>query len=249
MPRPSPLLMALISALASGCQPAEPPPPRLVPVQGKVTLDGKPLAGASIGFLPRPGSAGGSDVRPDGSYEVTTMGFKESRGEYTVQISYKMGTDGKPQSLGQQFSLVQPESMIGAKELLPKKYSDFGASELRATIPPEGALDLNFDIKGPLAEPPPISKKFLEAQDKARRRASPSRRRLRQPRPKTRPTKGKPRRTSPSPGRNPKPKMNPSPERLLTSKAARARHFRRREASRPAGPMPGRPLPRGAKPS
>jgi len=138
-----------------------------VPVRGKVTLDGKPLAGASIGFLPPTGSAGGSDVGPDGSYEITTMGFTGlPPGEYVVQISYKMGTDGKPQSLSQQFSLVQPESMIGAKELLPKKYSDFGASVLRATIPPEGALNLNFDIQGPLGEPPPIAEKFLKADDK-----------------------------------------------------------------------------------
>ncbi len=153
MLRPVPLLIALISALVSGCQTAEPRPPRLVPVKGKVTLDGKPLVGASIGFLPPTGSAGGSDVGPDGSYEITTMGFKGlPAGEYTAQISYKMGTDGKPQSLGQQFSL-------------PKKYSDFGASELRATIPPEGAPDLNFDVKGPLAEPPPIAKQFLKADD------------------------------------------------------------------------------------
>jgi len=159
--------MALISALTLGCQSGEPPPPRLVPVEGKVTLDGKPLEGASIGFLPPTGSAGGSDVGPDGSYKITTMGFEGlPAGEYTVQISYKMGTDGKPQSLGQQFSLVQPDSMIGAKELLPKKYSDFGASELRATIPPEGATNLNFDIKGPLAEPPPIAEKLPKADDK-----------------------------------------------------------------------------------
>jgi len=130
-----------------------------VPVKGKVTLDGKPLAGATIGLLPPTGSAGASDVGPDGSYEISTLGFKGiPAGEYVVQISYKMGSDGKPQSLGQQFSLVQPPSMIGAKELLPKKYSDFGASELRATIPPEGNTALNFDIQGPLADPPPITK-------------------------------------------------------------------------------------------
>ena len=134
-------VLALLPALVFGCAPdaVEPITPPLVLVKGKVTLDGKPLPGATIGFLPASGSAGAGDVKEDGTYSVTYLGFKGlPAGQYTVQISYKMGSNGKPQSLGQQFSLQPPPSMLGAKELLPKKYSDFGVSELRATVPLAG---------------------------------------------------------------------------------------------------------------
>jgi hypothetical protein len=161
-------VLALLPALVFGCAPAavEPITPPLVPVKGKVTLDGKPLPGATIGFLPATGSAGAGDVKEDGTYSVTYLGFKGlPSGQYTVQISYKMGSNGKPQSLGQQFSLRQPSSMFGAKELLPKKYSDFGVSELRAKVPLAGG-SFDFDLTGPLDEPPPIAKEFLKAEGK-----------------------------------------------------------------------------------
>jgi len=158
----------IVLAMASGCQSDDTPeaPPRLVPVTGKVTLDGKPLGGASIGFLPASGPAGADDVKEDGSYEIQYNGGKGlPAGDYVVQISYKMGTLGKPLSIGQQFSLVPTKGSIGAKELLPKKYSDFGASELRAKVPAEGGK-FDFDLKGPLADPPPIVKDTPETPEK-----------------------------------------------------------------------------------
>jgi|GEM_PF-718550 len=161
--------LLLIPVLSAGCQDAaqEPVTPPLVSVKGKVTLDGKPLEGATIGFLPATGSAGAGDVKADGTYEVTYLGFKGlPAGDYVVQVSYKMGSNGKPQSLAQQFSLIMPKSMIGAKELLPKKYSDFGASELRAKVSPQGGV-FNFDLTGPLDDPPPITADAAAADDEA----------------------------------------------------------------------------------
>jgi len=155
--------------MSCGCQNDETPeqPPRLVPVTGKVTLDGKPLGGASIGFLPASGPAGAADVDEDGSYVIQYQGGAKGlpAGDYVVQISYKMGTLGKPLSIGQQFSLVPTPGSIGAKELLPKKYSDFGASELRAKVTAEGGT-FPFDLKGPLADPPPLLKESPKTAEK-----------------------------------------------------------------------------------
>jgi hypothetical protein len=160
----------LVLACVLGCQQTggdDQAPPVLVPVKGKVTLDGKPLPGASIGFLPRSGPAGAAEVKEDGSYEIQYMGGAKGLpvGDYVVQVSYVMGRFGKPLSIAEQFSLVPSEARLGAKELLPKKYSDFGASELRAKVPPDGGT-FNFDLNGPLAEPPPLVKESPEGVEK-----------------------------------------------------------------------------------
>jgi len=164
------LCLPAVLVLAAGCQSGEDvpeKPPVLVPVTGKVTLDGKPLGGASIGFLPATGPAGADDVDEDGSYKIQYQGSTGlPAGDYVVQISYKMGTHGKPLSIGEQFSLVPSKGSVGSKELLPKKYSDFGASELRAKVPAGGGT-FDFDLKGPLADPPPLKTDAPEATGKA----------------------------------------------------------------------------------
>ena len=63
-------VFALLIAVASGCGD---PGPRLVPVSGKVTLDGVPLAHKTIQFIPEtgtPGSGAGATSSADGAYEL-----------------------------------------------------------------------------------------------------------------------------------------------------------------------------------
>jgi hypothetical protein len=64
---PAPLVLLLAAALGCGDG------PRLVPVSGKVTLDGKPLFHKSVYFHPQPGTPGNgaADVtKEDGSYRL-----------------------------------------------------------------------------------------------------------------------------------------------------------------------------------
>ena len=61
-------IVALLAALAAGCSSNGPP---LVPVGGKVTLDGKPLAGKTLKFIPDPGTPGqgsGATTDANGAY-------------------------------------------------------------------------------------------------------------------------------------------------------------------------------------
>src|SRR5262245_27155263 len=82
------LLAALTSAALAGCGSG----PKLVPVTGTVTLDGKPLEGANIVFVPDPGNAAitqGTDLTgASGNYKVmynNRTGI--SPGKYKVAVS------------------------------------------------------------------------------------------------------------------------------------------------------------------
>src|SRR5262245_53940087 len=79
---------ALLVAIVVGCGDG----PALVPVAGSVTLDGKPLEGANLSFMPVPGnviSTPGSDVTgPDGTFTMTFNGRSGlAPGKYKVLIS------------------------------------------------------------------------------------------------------------------------------------------------------------------
>lgn len=150
----------LTTALLIGCQPSEPVgalPPERVPTTGKVTLDGKPLAGAVVVFNPvdETGTLTQSDTGEDGSYDLKLANFPggTAPGKYKVYISYLVAPNGQPQGLGPRSSLQVSDDFLNAKELLPGKYSNPGESELTATVPAEGGV-FNFDLVGPLLPAP-----------------------------------------------------------------------------------------------
>ena len=74
--------------------------PKLVPVEGKVTLDGKALANKTIMFAPQPGTQGsgaGGTTDGEGNYKLTAVlpGSTESRpgippGDYRVMVMEQM---------------------------------------------------------------------------------------------------------------------------------------------------------------
>src|SRR5262245_55056819 len=105
---------------ATGCNPEK--LPRLGRVTGIVTLDGQPVADASImfdGAKPgEPASLGRTDA--EGKYELYySRGHKgATHGEHPVYIStYQPASDDNPQS---------------RRETIPAKYN--GKSELKATV-------------------------------------------------------------------------------------------------------------------
>jgi hypothetical protein len=69
------LTVAAVAALAIGCGDSG---PKLVPVSGTVTLDGKPLKGALVSFLPdtsnKTGQAGEDVTGGSGNYRAMTNG-------------------------------------------------------------------------------------------------------------------------------------------------------------------------------
>lgn len=141
VPAVAPLVFVLVCGLASaGCGSAEEPPPfqeELVPTAGTVTLDGQPLAGATLTFIPESGgetASGFTDA--EGRFELSTLAANLSAderkglvpGQYRVIVSRITMPDGQPVPEG----TTEADAMaVGAQESLPPRYSSAQATTLR----------------------------------------------------------------------------------------------------------------------
>ncbi len=121
--------------------------PEMVPVTGTVTLDGKPLARATLTFTPIGATKGqicSGITDEQGRYEA--MLNKEHKGlavgEFQVVCNKWVLPNGKDFPAD---SKVPPWE-LGAKELLPPRYSQEGLSVLKATVPPGGGT-IDFALK------------------------------------------------------------------------------------------------------
>lgn len=117
--------LLLLLGLGLGCNRSTRPPLGLV--HGKVTLDGKPLAGAAIAFLPEgPGRESTAFTDSDGNYTLNYIRDIQGAavGWHRVRIS-----TGDPRS--------------GTPELVPKRFH--ANTELRKEVV-DGDNEINFDL-------------------------------------------------------------------------------------------------------
>ena len=139
-----------------GCGERLPPGPELFPVNGTVILDGKPLAGATVLFHPRPGTAGngGFGVTDDqGKFTLTDNTGKPGcpAGEYGVTFSKLVQKDGSPVPPG------PAGDQVDKKESIPRVYTVFNpyaivqGAEVKA---PSATFDFTLDSK--LKAPPSL---------------------------------------------------------------------------------------------
>jgi len=159
--------MAIMASIVffAGCKSGEESNglPKLKPVSGTITLNGKPLEGVVISFLPT--AEGGTmtvgQSREEGKYKLSYLGMLGcAPGQYQVMLSYKTTPEGKLVTLEMQSALVMPKEATQAVERMPKDYGP-GNKTLTANVPPEGG-EINFDIKSellPAAEPPKAEEK------------------------------------------------------------------------------------------
>ena len=136
--------LLLVSALV-GCGGAKSEKPaKLAPVNGMVTLDGKPLAMAAMTFLPdgeTKGIAGVAYTGEDGKFEAkwrTETGIPP--GSYKVVVSRLGLPNGSPVPPG------QSAADVGAIETVPPRFSDAAQTKLALTVPDTG-LTQTFDLK------------------------------------------------------------------------------------------------------
>lgn len=133
-------VVALLWSVAFGCGDSS----GLVPVSGKVTLNGKPIAGASLTFQPiaagKTTEAGqGSYARTDdeGSYELRTALSDELgaiAGRHVVLITTSREDNAKPEagtSLGEQS---------------PRAFLD---GSVTFEVPAEGTSEADFELSKP----------------------------------------------------------------------------------------------------
>lgn len=125
-------LVALLILAATGCSGG------IVPVSGVVTLDGKPVEGASVNFTPeKPESAGAG-----GAYGKT-----DSQGRYSLKtvIGDKPGTVAGKYKVTISLSRATPNNPDGPeKELIPTKYN--AKSDLTFDVPPGGTDQADFTL-------------------------------------------------------------------------------------------------------
>ncbi len=127
----------LLPALA-GC-PSGPVEPKLVPVQGTITMDGQPLVGASIMF----GGVAFGETDANGRYELG-RGEKKGApaGEYMVVIEKWTKPDGSVYRSAEGISPMD----AGATQQIPTRYSHPEQSELKKTVPDSGGT-IDFELK------------------------------------------------------------------------------------------------------
>lgn len=113
--------------------------PDLVPVSGTVTLDGKPLEGASVFF----------ELQDDVEGKKSSFGQTDSSGKY--ELTFGGGTGARP---GKHLVKISKQESAGGdaegsgasevKQLVPEKYNN--KSELTVEVSADSA-EHNFDLK------------------------------------------------------------------------------------------------------
>jgi hypothetical protein len=135
------VLLALITL--SGCG----KPYKVTPVSGKVTLDGKPLAKASVTFVPM---ASKENLNPG----PTSQGATDADGRFTLRID----PDTPGSVVGKcriYITTLLTDPIAGdqdaggpvkkVKDKVPEKYNQ--KTELVFDVPPGGTDQANFDLK------------------------------------------------------------------------------------------------------
>lgn len=130
-----------------GCSSGGPAPPKLVPVAGKVMLDGTPLAGASVIFIPKDqtkGTGGSGVTDAEGKYEARHQSNKTGiePGTYAVVFSKIAMPDGSPIPPGKN------AADVGATEVLPQQLSNPSPDFMTniVTITETGGTSFDFTL-------------------------------------------------------------------------------------------------------
>jgi hypothetical protein len=130
-----PVLLLLV-ALSCGGGPSVPP---LVPVSGKVQLDGRPLPGATVAFRPV----------SKGKGEVDCSGMTDEQGQYKLRpgiIGIAEAVEGAV--VGEyhvSISKLDRDAPGGSRQVVPDKYHN-AKKPMSFTVPAGGSKDANFDM-------------------------------------------------------------------------------------------------------
>jgi hypothetical protein len=121
---------------------------KTVPVEGVVTLDGKPLPNATVLFIPQ--EPGGRDAHgttdADGAFSLSTDRSADGAfpGAYKVTVHYS-----EPVAVSSASTPVDVQKVMGQKSrkslsLLPPIYSQADKTVLKHRVPEDGAVKLEL---------------------------------------------------------------------------------------------------------
>jgi hypothetical protein len=136
---PSTLMFALAIAASGGCTKSE---EALVPVTGRVLVDGKPAAGAAIAFHPADDTNGThpvAQVDANGDFQLTTIraGDGARPGDYRVTLTWYVSP---PRKKGVEGEESPPRNLI------PNKYARGESTPITATIRQECNEPIRIEI-------------------------------------------------------------------------------------------------------
>ncbi|ADB16662.1 hypothetical protein Psta_1988 [Pirellula staleyi DSM 6068] len=147
-------LSCITSAISSGCGGSSQPRPEgaldTTPLVGKVTLQGTPVAGATVLTThedpSKPGGYATTDA--DGTFTLTTyvQGDGAVPGKHFVSVKKIAGgaateTEFNPDT----YNPNGGQSQVAHE--LPVKYSEFSTSGLTVTVTTSGTTELNIDLQ------------------------------------------------------------------------------------------------------
>lgn len=149
---------AALAAVAGGCGKSKKGPTfDLTPVAGTVTLDGKPLADADVGFYlqgtaPEGYYGSGAKTDAEGKYVLKAGdALGAVPGQYKVTVSRLVGADGAAIAAEEDEEGMDAEQLkMGGdvKESMPAKYSDMEQTELTTTVEKGKADGYDFQLTG-----------------------------------------------------------------------------------------------------
>jgi carboxypeptidase family protein len=157
MNRPAKLALSVlvtVGIVLTGCSNSSRPP--TYPVTGTVTLQGKPVAGAAITFVPtgEEGEAASAITDSEGKYALTTWqaGDGARPGEYRVKVSKQEQQTVDPAKMVKNLSIEEEQKIYvenkkpppPAKRLIPSKFENEQTSGLIHKVEKKPTT---FDIK------------------------------------------------------------------------------------------------------
>jgi hypothetical protein len=127
---------AFLMFLAVGCG------PKAVPTEGIVTFDGKPVAGATVMFVPVQGPPATAITDEKGEFQLTSgaHGAGALPGEYKVTITLEAKTKIDPDAPPVEGMPVR--IVISPSVDIPPDYSNPQKTPLSARIPAQGKIEL-----------------------------------------------------------------------------------------------------------
>lgn len=131
----------------------------LVPVSGKITVDGEAMAGVAVTFTPKAAGAAGARISigttdeqgqftlytPPGGPGVKLEDFPGALpGDYTVTFSRFVLPDGSPWDAR---TSEEGPMNVGATETMPIRVTNPNTSSHTATVPAGGTSSLEFTVE------------------------------------------------------------------------------------------------------
>ena len=127
-------------------------------VNGVVTLDGQPLPGAVVTFVPADmatGKMASGTTDNSGNFQLTTATPNDGAfpGDYKITVVYAEGAEAPKGATGmkeafQGYEKEQKKKRPPPKFVVPAKYADPAKTDLKQKVPPSGKVTLELTSKG-----------------------------------------------------------------------------------------------------